>query len=227
METKKNPQADLHRRKGMFFTIGLVVTCLFVISAFEWKSYTEITKVSIQNEETFEEIIDIPITDIQPPPPSVIQQPEVVEVPNEEKIEEELKVNLDVEFKEVVPPAPPVKPKKEAPPIIEEKEEKVFLIAETQATPKDGYKAFYKYIAEHLKYPPQARRTGVEGTIFIQFVVEKDGSLTDIKVTKGIGAGCDEEAIRVLKSTPKWNPGMQRGNAVRVRQSLPIKFKLQ
>ncbi|OJJ17681.1 energy transducer TonB [marine bacterium AO1-C] len=228
METKKNAQADLHKKKGLFFSIGLVVTCLFVISAFEWKSYTEIAKVDIKNDEVFEEMIDIPITEFKEPPKPVIQQPEVVEVPDEEEIDDEIEVNMDVEIKDIVTPAPVVKPKKRTPPkIIEEKEEKIFLISETQAMPKDGIAAFYKYIGQNLNYPSQARRMSIEGTVVLQFVVEKDGSLTDFKVLKSVGGGCDEEAVRVLKKSPKWSPGKQRGKAVRVRRSIPIRFTLR
>lgn len=228
MESKKNAQADLHKKRGLFFTIGLTITCMFVISAFEWKTFSEVTKVNIQDEDTIEEMINIPITEMPPPPKPVIQQPEVVEVPDEEKIEEDLEVNLDVEFKEIVPPAPVIKPKKKTPPPIkDEEEEKIFIISEKEALPKGGIAAFYKYVGNQLKYPPQARRMGVEGTVIIQFVVEKDGSLTDMKVLKKVGAGCDEEALRVLKEAPKWTPGKQRGKAVRVRRSIPIKFALR
>ncbi|HAS46643.1 MAG TPA: energy transducer TonB [Microscillaceae bacterium] len=228
MEAKKNTQVDLHKKKGLFFSIGLVVTCMFIISAFEWKSYTEVAKVDIQNDETFEEMIDIPITQIQEPPKPVIQQPEVVEVPDEEEIDDEIEVNLDVEIKDIVTPAPVIKPKKKTPPkIIEEKEEKIFLISETQAMPKGGISAFYKYIGENLDYPAQARRMSIEGTVVLQFIVEKDGSLTDFKVLKSVGGGCDEEAIRVLKKSPKWSPGKQRGVPVRVRRSIPIRFTLR
>jgi protein TonB len=86
---------------------------------------------------------------------------------------------------------------------------------------------FYKYVSKNIEYPKQARRMGIEGKVFVQFVVDKDGSLSDVKVIKGIGAGCDEEAIRVLKESPKWTPGKQRGRPVRVRMSLPIFFKIQ
>jgi protein TonB len=97
---------------------------------------------------------------------------------------------------------------------------------ENQPAPVGGYEAFYKYIGKNIKYPDQARRMGVEGKVFVQFVVDKDGSITDVQVLKGIGSGCDEEAIRVVKSAPKWTPGKQRGRPVRVRMSVPIAFKL-
>jgi protein TonB len=77
-----------------------------------------------------------------------------------------------------------------------------------------------------MKYPAQARRMGVEGKVFVQFVIGKDGAISDVKVIKGIGAGCDEEAIRVVQSSPSWNPGKQRGKAVKQRYTLPIIFKL-
>lgn len=229
METKKNPQVDLGRKKGLFFSIGLVVTCLFVISAFEWKSYAEITKVDFKDEESFEEIIDIPVTEFKKPPPPVIQHPEVVPVPDDEEIDKEIEINLDVEFTEEAPKKSAIIPKKQDPPVFKEEEPEVtiFLTSEEEAKPKDGYPAFYKYVQKELKYPSQARRMGVDGKVYIQFVVEKDGSITDIKVIKGIGSGCDEEAVRVLKAAPKWNPGKQRGKPVRVRRSLPIKFSLR
>jgi len=86
--------------------------------------------------------------------------------------------------------------------------------------------AFYEYVSKNLKYPSQARRMGVEGKVFVQFVVDKDGSISQVQSIKGIGAGCDEEAVRVLQNAPKWKPGKQRGRPVRVRMVLPITFKL-
>ncbi|OJJ16581.1 energy transducer TonB [marine bacterium AO1-C] len=229
MELKKNPSVDIGRKKWLFFSIGLAVTMLFLVLSFEWKQYDNLAKVEIQNEDDdFEEQIEIPITEMPPPPPPVLQQPEVVEVPDEEEIDEEIEVNLDVELTEEAPPPPPkIEKKAPPPPKVEEKEEEIFMIVEEQAMPKGGLKKFYKYISDNLNYPSQARRMGVEGRVFLQFVVEKDGSITDIKVLKGIGSGCDEEAVRVLKAAPKWKAGKQRGVAVRVRRSIPIMFKLQ
>ena len=94
------------------------------------------------------------------------------------------------------------------------------------ATPKGGMQAFYEYVGKKLKYPAQARRMGIEGRVFVEFVVGKDGTLQDVTVIKGIGSGCDEEAIRVLKLSPRWEPAKQRGKAVKQRIVLPIVFKL-
>lgn len=110
--------------------------------------------------------------------------------------------------------------------IAQEEDKDFFVIVEQQPEPIGGMKAFYKHVSENLVYPEQARRMGVEGTVYLQFVVDKDGSLTDVKVIRGIGSGCDEEAVRVIKNAPKWKPGLQKGKPVKVRMSLPIIYKL-
>lgn len=104
--------------------------------------------------------------------------------------------------------------------------DEVFTIVEKQPFPKDGMESFYDYVRKRLKYPTEARRKGVEGKVFVQFVVEKDGSLSDVTVIKGIGAGCDEEAKKVIQNAENWIPGRQRGIPVNVRMVIPITFSL-
>lgn len=106
--------------------------------------------------------------------------------------------------------------------------DKVFQIVEQQAEPQGGIQAFYDYVANQLndKYPRQAQRMGIEGVVYVQFVIEKDGSLTDVQAVKGIGGGCDEVAVEVVKNAPKWTPGKQRGRAVRSQRVIPIRFVL-
>ncbi|QHT69111.1 energy transducer TonB [Rhodocytophaga rosea] len=226
MEVKKYEKVDLARQSGLFMNIGLIVALGLCLLAFEWKSYDDLSQVEYEAQavET-EELIEIPITEMPPPPPPVIQQPEIVEVPDEEEIKEEL-VNLDTEITPETVVAPPAPPAPAAPVVEEEETNEIFQVVENQPAPVGGYEAFYKYIGKNIKYPDQARRMGVEGKVFVQFVVDKDGSITDVNVLKGIGSGCDEEAIRVVKSAPKWTPGKQRGRPVRVRMSVPIAFKL-
>jgi protein TonB len=95
------------------------------------------------------------------------------------------------------------------------------------ALPPGGIKEFYKYVAHTLRYPAQARRLGVEGKVFIEFVVQTDGSITDVKTISGIGAGCDQEAMKVIQSSAKWTPGKNKGVAVKQRLVFPISFALQ
>jgi len=223
MEAKKNPKADLDKKAGLFFNIGLAVSLLLTITAFEWRFYDDGALVDLgQVDDNFEDLMEIPPTEQPPPPPPVIQQPEIIEVPDEEEIEEEIEVNLDVEITESTVIEDVVF--EEAPE--EEVAEEIFTIVEDQPEPTGGMGAFYTYVGKNLKYPNQARRMGIEGKVFVQFVVDKDGSITEVQAIKGIGAGCDEEAVRVISEAPKWKPGKQRGRPVKVRMILPITFKL-
>lgn len=223
MEVKKTEKADLTNKSMFFFSIGLFVTMGVTVAIFENRTYDEQVEVVARNTDVAEEVMDVPVTDQPPPPPPQVQQPQVVEVPDEEEIEEEIQVNLDVEVTEET--------KVEHIEIKQEKEEEedvnqIFTIVEEQAAPQGGMSAFYKYVGEKMKYPAQARRMQVEGRVFCEFVVNRDGTLQDVKVIRGIGAGCDEEAIRVIQSAPPWKPGKQRGKAVRSKFNLAIIFKL-
>ncbi len=223
IEEKKNPKADLTRTTGLFLNVGLVVSLLLVILAFENKVYDDGSLVNLNaGSEDFEDLMDVPQTEQPPPPPPKKVQPEIIEVPDEEEIEDEIEIDLDVEMteetviEEVVFDDNPE----------DEEVDEIFTIVEDQPTPIGGIAAFYQYIQKKMKYPAQARRMGIEGKVFVQFVVDKDGSITEVKAVKGIGAGCDEEAVRVIKGSPKWKPGKQRGRSVKVRMILPITFKL-
>ncbi len=223
MEDKKTPRADLSKKTGLHLSIGLVISLALITLAFEWKSSDDSSLVDLGKVESdFEDVMEIPPTEQPPPPPPKIQQPEIIEVPDEEEIEEEIEIDLDVEITEDTQIEEMVF--EEAPE--EEVGDEIFMIVEDQPEPQGGMQAFYTYVSKNLNYPSQARRMGVEGKVFVQFVVNTDGSLTDVQAIKGIGAGCDEEAVRVIKSAPKWKPGKQRGRAVRVRMVLPITFRL-
>jgi len=223
MEVKKTPDADLNKKSGLYLNIGLVMSLLIVISAFEWRFFDDGDLVNLgQVRDDFEDMLEIPPTEQPPPPPPKIQQPEIIEVPDEEEIEEEIDVDLDVEITEDTAIDDIIS--EEAPE--EEDVDQVFNIVEQQAEFKGGMKKFYEYVAKKMKYPPQARRMGIEGKVYVQFVVERDGSITDVQVIRGIAAGCDQEAMKVIRESPKWNPGKQRGRAVRVRRVIPITFRL-
>ncbi|WP_421875222.1 energy transducer TonB [Marinoscillum sp.] len=223
MEPKKNPKVDLARKSGMFMNIGFSVSLLLCIVAFEWRTYDQSDIVDLgQVQDDFEDIMEIPPTEQPPPPPPKIQLPEIIEVPDEEEIEEEIEVELDVEVTEETVIEDIVF--EEAPE--EEVVEEVFTIVEDQPEFPGGMAAFYKYVGDNMDYPSQARRMGIEGRVYVQFVVDKDGTVTEVTSVKGIGAGCDEEAERVLREAPKFKPGKQRGRAVKVRMVLPIIFKL-
>lgn len=225
-EPKKTSKADLEKLRPLLFNLSLVITLLLIIAAFEWESATTDTKKTVvADKSAFEEIIDVPQTEIPPPPPpQVIQQPRIVEVPDQEEIEEEINVQFDID---VTDQSVSQEFKIETQVVVEEEEaDKIFLVVEQPASPKGGMSAFYTFISQNIRYPAQARRMGVEGKVFVEFVVEKDGSLSSFTVIKGIGAGCDEEAIRILQLSPQWTPGKQRGQPVKQRMVLPIHFKM-
>ncbi len=222
MEVKKNKDADVHRKRGMYLNIGLVVALTLAITAFQWRTFEEGDLMDLGHLGEFDdELIVIPPTEQPPPVKPEIVQPEIVEVDDEEDIPE-LEIKFDVEVNEDDVIEDVVFANDEP----EEVADEVFDIVEEQPTPIGGMSAFNQFLRKNLKYPSNARRMGIEGKVFVQFVVDKNGKLNEVKVIKGIGAGCDEEAIRVLKAHPNWKPGKQRGRAVKVRMVVPIYFKL-
>ena len=118
--------------------------------------------------------------------------------------------------------------KDETPKVIETPvQAEIFTVVEEQPSYPGGEEARIAFLQQNIKYPEEAKELGIQGKVFVTFVVEVDGSITDVRVLRGIGGGCDEEAIRVVKSMPHWVPGKQRGVPVRVQFNLPIKFTLQ
>ena len=127
---------------------------------------------------------------------------------------------------------PPSVPKVSLPPPPDKEDKKMvddpkFVIVEQQPEFKDGLKALYRFLSENMKYPAIARESAIEGTVYVGFVVGRDGTIRDVLVKRGLGGGLNEEAVRVIQLMPKWNPGKQNGKAVSVAFTLPIKFKLE
>lgn len=223
----KNGKSD---REGvetrLFFFVGLTLSLLFVLFAFEYKVSEEAPLIILEGgDNEIEMMAEIPLTEQPPPPPPPTQAiPQIItEVANDTEIVEDLKVEIDVEATADMTVDEVVFEEVEAE---EEKVEQIFNIVEKYPEPVGGYAAFYEFLNSNLRYPKDALRDKVEGKVFVQFVIEKDGTLTNFKVMKGIGSGCDEEAIRVLQTVPNWTPGKQRGNNVRVYRTIPIIFKL-
>lgn len=160
---------------------------------------------------------DEEVQEEEPPPPTV-EEIKDKEIATETKEGEEGGVDESL----TEPDAPP------APAVIEEPaDDKPFTFVEQMPSFPDGDKAMYAYIQSKLKYPAIARESGISGTVYVQFVVTKEGDITGAKVMRGIGGGCDQEALRVVNSMPRWKPGKHNGRAVPVTFNLPIKFVLQ
>ena len=223
METKKNPKLELNKYSTLFFSIGLTISLGLTVLVFEWEIVEERSTVELQaNDPLFEDILeDIPLTQQNPPPPK-IQQPKVIEVPDEEEIEDEIEFDLDIEMTEetiieelVIEEAPE-----------EEIADEVFSTVEVMPTFPGGTSEFYEYITNNLQYPRRAKKAEVEGKVIVRFVVGLDGEISDVEVVKGIGFDCDEEAKRIIQASPNWKPGKQGGRKVKVRMIVPLNFNL-
>lgn len=226
MEIKKSPKADLEGKKGIFFEIGLTLALAVLLFAFEWKSSTaEVNAFQTVAEAEIEEEI-IPITQQMmkppPPPPPAPKLTDLIDIVEDDtNIDEELEIQDAEDDSE----------NQEVPDVTDfgdyegedTGEAQIFQVVEDMpAFPGN----VTKWIAKNVKYPVLAMENGIQGKVYIQFVIEKDGSITDVKVARGVDASLDKEALRVVKAMPKWKPGKQRGKPVRVSYTLPIFFQL-
>ena len=226
MEEKKSPKANLENKKVMFTQIGLIIALLIAWLAFEHKSYDkrELDESLLNREVVLdEEMVEITKQEEQKPQP--VEQPQQttqLEIVDDNVETEDININAEVEQNEVIE-------EYVAPEVVEEDvvEQEIFQIVEEMPAFPGGEAKLMEYVGKNIKYPQIARETGIQGRVFISFVVEPDGSVSNVKLLRGIGGGCDEEAMRVVKSMPKWKPGKQRGKAVRVSYQIPVFFKLQ
>jgi len=226
MEEKKSPKANLENKKLMFMQIGMVISLLVAWLAFEHKSYDkrEIDESLLNREVVLDEEM-VEITKQEEPKPQPVEVPKQttqLEIVEDDVEVEDIEINAEVDQTEVIEDYVPVEVEEE-----EVVEAEVFTIVEEMPAYPGGDQKLYEYLGKNIKYPQIARETGVQGRVFVNFVVEPDGSVSNVKVMRGIGGGCDEEAMRVIKTMPKWKPGKQRGKAVRVTYTIPVVFKLQ
>lgn len=252
----KYQAVDVHQFRSSFIGLSLALTLGLTVLAFNWTTHDEKVDVSAYSLELEEDIeIEPPRSTTPPPPPPPPPPPVIQEVPNELIIEEEQMEFVDqsveaatevfrpdpIVAKEEVPLPPPPPP----PPPPEEEIAEIFKVVEQmprfpgceQLSGNDqekktcADKKLLEFIYENITYPPTARENAIQGTVVVQFVVEKDGSVSDANVIRDIGGGCGAEALRIIdlmdKMSKKWIPGKQRGRAVRVQFNLPIRFLLK
>lgn len=229
MELKKSPKADLENKKSIFFEIGLAAALLVVLVAFEWTSTETVNVEQLQTQEVKmeEEMMDITRQDEikQPEPPKVVQVTDVIKIVEDNV---DIKDNSDIfdsDFKEDA--AVKIVEFNDAEEEVEEYTPFV-VVEEMPSFGPGGIDEFRNnYIAKNLKYPDVAAENGIQGRVFINFVVEPDGRVTNVKVVRSVDPALDKEAVRVVSSSPKWKPGKQRGKPVRVQFTIPIIFVLQ
>jgi protein TonB len=228
-EVKNSPKANLEPHKATYWLMGLVLAVALILLALEWT--TETTKMDesivvahVVTEEEIEVTRRDPIPP-PPPPPAVPDTPEILEI-----VEEEVDTRLDIqEFSDetaqqtvVAPPPPPAPPRE-----VEVAVDEIFVVVEVQPEFPGGMNALMTWLGNNMRYPVIAQENGIQGRVTTNFVVERDGSITDVQIVRGVDPSLDREAIRVVSSMPRWTPGKQRGQAVRVRFTLPVVFRLQ
>ena len=235
MEIKKLPNVDLEKKKLTSFLIGYVVILTVLYVSFEWTT-TQVTRykdISNQNILIEEDILN---TFITPPPPVKEKRliPQEVFNPVVEEEDEETE-----QAETVSPPPPATEPAETVQPIIsppvpmepeeeETPENYVFtFVDERPEFPGGGYAALYKWLHEHLEYPEIARENNIQGRVYCQFTVNRDGSISEIKVIKGVTPILDREAVRTLQKMPKWKPGKRNGKTVRTQFQVSVAFKLR
>ena len=221
--SKKTAKADLENKRLIFGQIGAILALAMVFLAFEYKSNELMNMGDIQRKIDQTIIETIPVT-IQkpktlPPPPPILVKIETID--NESKEDQNVFIQAEPSPNEPIIIENPVMPAEE--PI----DEPLILVPEIAPEFPGGINALMNFIARNIRYPEMAREQMIQGRVYLSFIVEKDGSVSSIELLRGIGGGCDEDAIRVVNAMPAWQPGRQNGRAVRVAYNLPIRFSLK
>ena len=226
MQLKKSPEASLEDKKLTYVLLGFIFVLSICYVALEWTE-KEVTKYEVSDTEfTFEEEIENQQTTQEttpPPPPPPVQEVEVLNVVEDDVETETIEINTEDDKDVEVVIAAPI----EAP---EEEEDENVIFVKVEAMPEfpGGMAELRKYLAQNVKYPVIAQENGIQGRAICQFTVNQDGSIVEIEVVRTAGdSSLDKEAVRVIKSMPKWKPGEHRGKEVRVKYTLPIVFRLQ
>lgn len=225
MEIKKAPQADLERGKALSLLLGLVVAISLVFVGLNWTSRISEEKIEEAASDFTREDVMLVKDEMQeetPPEPEVKVQvqelpTEITVVDNTVTIENRF-VSAD-EDKPVPPPVVVAAPEPEV-------EDQIFEVVEKEAQYPGGPEAMLKYLHQNVEYPAIAQENGIQGRVYIEFVVEKDGTPTQFKILKGVDPALDKEALRVAKTMKKWIPGEQQGKKVRSKFKLPVLFRL-
>ena len=230
MEIKKSPKADLEKGKTMNVLMGMIVGLAVMFVGFEWSS----REITIAQDEGVADIIaeeEVEITrqEDAPPPPPPPPAPAVAEVLT--VVEDDVQLD-DVDILSSEDDASTAQVQTYTPPaVVEEEEEEsaqqIFTVVEEMPEFPGGQGALLQYLSKSIKYPVIAQENGIQGRVSCSFVVEKDGSVTDVQVLRGVDPSLDKEAIRVITAMPKWKPGKQRGKPVRVKYTVPVTFRLQ
>lgn len=231
MEVKKTSKASLENKRFLFLEIGFVLTLVIVLGAFNWSAKEKQTAV-LEAENAVVEVEDmIPITQETPPPPEVAPKIPVLSdqidvVDDNIKVDDNMFQNLEddansgVEIMDYIESAPEEE-------TVEEEAIPFQLVEEKPSFNGGDANEFSKWVNSRLVYPEIAKENGVQGRVTLQFTVNADGTVSNVKVLRGVDSSLDKEAVRVVSSSPKWKPGKQRDRAVKVTYTFPVIFQLR
>ena len=228
METKKTPKANLESKRPTWLLVGYVTVLAFMFVAFEWTRDIRVDTSGRINENVFEQDMEIPLTRqpelTPPPPPQVTPINDVLTIIDDDATAEETNfASLEETGEDVVIKHIPVTVDEEV--VVEDD---IFVVVEENPQfPNGGTAGRLQYVGKDIKYPTIPQENGTQGRVTVQFVVNKDGSIVDVKVIRGVDPYLDKEAVRVISTMPKWIPGKQRGVPVRCKFTVPVTFKLQ
>ncbi len=229
MEIKKSEKANLENKKLLFVEIGLIISLAITYVAFEWTSTeTNVSTLEAEAEVVLEEEI-IPITQETPPPPPAAPKIPVLSdqidiVDDEIEVDDEMFMNLEDDASLGVEIMDYVEVEEE---VVEEEAIPFQLVEEKPSFQGGDANQFSKWVNSRLEYPEIAKENGVQGRVTLQFTVEKDGTVTKVRVLRGVDPSLDKEAVRVVSMSPKWKPGKQRDRAVPVTYTFPVIFQLR
>ena len=230
MEVKKSPKANLENKKMFYRELGLILALGVILCAFEWSTSEKAESVIQQEEAAPIEVEEIPVTTEAPPPPpetpKIPQLSDMIEVVNDDVVVDtdlfislEDEADMGVEIMDYVAEV--------AEETIEEAPIPFTLVEEKPSFNGGDANQFVRWVQSNMVFSEAARENGISGRIFVQFTIEPDGSLTNIKILRGLDPSLDQEVIRVVSSSPKWTPGKQRDKAVRVTYQFPVTFQLR
>ena len=229
MEIKKSEKANLENKKLLFIEIGLIISLAITYMAFEWTSTeTSVSTLEAEAEVVLEEEI-IPITQETPPPPPAAPKIPVLSdqidiVDDEIEVDDDMFMNLEDDSSLGVEIMDYVEVEEE---VVEEEAIPFQLVEEKPSFQGGDANQFSKWVNSRLQYPEIAKENGVQGRVTLQFTVEKDGTVTKVRVLRGVDPSLDKEAVRVVSMSPKWKPGKQRDRAVPVTYTFPVIFQLR
>lgn len=233
MEIKKSDKASLENKRLLFTEIGFVAALLALLVAFEWKS-SENHVATLEGETAAVEVEDmIPITQQEtPPPPEAapkipILSDQIDVVDDDIKVDDSMFQNLEDNANEGVEIMDYIEASAPEEETIEEEAIPFQLVEEKPSFNGGDANEFSKWVNKHLEYPEIAKENGVQGRVTLQFTVNADGTVSNVKVLRGVDSSLDKEAVRVVSSSPKWTPGKQRDRAVKVTYTFPVIFQLR